>query len=105
MSEKVSAATYDRRCATCSSSPPASTQAFIELDVRFHLRIAGASDNRHLEHFRAIIFRDLAAARSRYPIEYGSMEAARLLQQDTLDALRSRERARVAECRSPPSRA
>jgi GntR family transcriptional repressor for pyruvate dehydrogenase complex len=70
-------------------------QAFIELDVRFHLRIAAASGNPHLEGFLSNIFRDLAAARSRYPMEYGSMEAARRLQQDTLDALRSRNRIRV----------
>lgn len=74
----------------------ADPQAFVELDVRFHLRMAAASDNRHLEGFLGITFRDLAAARSRYPVAYGSMEAARVLQQDTLEALRSRDPGRLA---------
>ncbi len=78
--------------ATASDDP----HAFIELDVRFHLRIAAAAGNRHLEEFLAVIFRDLAAARERYPTAYGSMEAARALQRETLDALRSRDPRRVA---------
>ena len=70
-------------------------EAFIELDVRFHLRIAAAS-NSQLARFLASIFRDLASARSRYPSEYGSMEAAVENQRDTLEALRSGDAERVA---------
>lgn len=68
---------------------------FIELDVRFHLRIAAAS-NPQLARFLASIFRDLASARSRYPSEYGSMEAAVENQRDTLEALRSGDAEQVA---------
>jgi GntR family transcriptional repressor for pyruvate dehydrogenase complex len=71
-------------------------EAFIELDVRFHLRIAAAASNSQLARFLASIFRDLASARSRYPSEYGSMEAAVENQRDTLEALRSGDEERVA---------
>ncbi len=64
-------------------------ESFIELDVRFHLRIAAMTDNPHLESFLEIVFRDLAAVRSHYPVEYGSMKAAEDYQRDTLAALRS----------------
>ena len=40
---------------------------FIELDVRFHLRLASASGNEPLAEFLATIFRRLAAVRARYP--------------------------------------
>lgn len=64
-------------------------QAFIELDVRFHLRVAAAAQNPTLMAFLAEIFRDLASARARYPTGYGSMEAAIGYQQRTLEAIRS----------------
>lgn len=68
---------------------------FIELDVHFHLRIAAAAGNPTLERFLAEVFRDLAAARARYPTGYGSMSAAIAFQERTLDAIRSGERAAV----------
>jgi GntR family transcriptional repressor for pyruvate dehydrogenase complex len=71
-------------------------EAFIELDVRFHLRIAAAASNPPLARFLASIFRDLASARSRYPREYGSMEAAVENQRETLAALGSGDAERVA---------
>jgi GntR family transcriptional regulator, transcriptional repressor for pyruvate dehydrogenase complex len=64
-------------------------ESFIELDVRFHLRIASVADNPQLERFLGSVFRDLAAVRSRYPVEFGSMRAAEEHQRDTLEALRS----------------
>lgn len=64
---------------------------FIELDVRFHLRIAALSGNGRLEAFLAAVFRDLAAIRSRYPVEYGDMETAIGYQRDTVAALRTRD--------------
>lgn len=70
-------------------------QDFIELDTRFHLRIAAAARNPTLATVLTTIFRDLAAARGRYPSGYGSMEAAIAFQEETLDAIRSRRRARV----------
>lgn len=70
-------------------------EEFIELDVRFHLRLAAAAGNPTLERFLGTVFRDLAAARTRYPTGYGSMEAAIAFQQDTLDAIRAGERAAV----------
>lgn len=64
---------------------------FIELDVRFHLRIAALSGNGWLEGFLAAVFRDLAAARSRYPVAYGDMDTAIGYQLDTVAALRTRD--------------
>jgi GntR family transcriptional repressor for pyruvate dehydrogenase complex len=64
---------------------------FIELDVRFHLRMAALSGNGWLESFLAAVFRDLAAVRSRYPIEYGDMDTAIGYQLDTVAALRTRD--------------
>jgi GntR family transcriptional repressor for pyruvate dehydrogenase complex len=64
---------------------------FIELDVRFHLRVAALSGNGWLESFLATVFRDLAAARTRYPVEYGDMDTAIGYQLDTVAALRTRE--------------
>jgi GntR family transcriptional repressor for pyruvate dehydrogenase complex len=66
-------------------------QDFIELDVRFHLRLATASGNETLAEFLATIFRRLAAVRARYPAAYGSMATAERYQQATLAALRSRD--------------
>jgi GntR family transcriptional repressor for pyruvate dehydrogenase complex len=68
---------------------------FIELDVRFHLRIAGLSGNVLLQAFLASVFRGLAAVRARYPIAYGDMDKAIAYQLDTVDALRSRDPERV----------
>ena len=51
-------------------------EMFIELDVRFHLRIANASGNSELEAFwlpYSVAWQQLAPL---YPREYGSMEAA-----------------------------
>lgn len=70
-------------------------ESFIELDVRFHLRIAGLAVNDQLERFLGMVFRDLAAVRSRYPVEYGSMRVAEDHQRDTLAALRSGDTARA----------
>ncbi len=64
---------------------------FVELDVRFHLRLAALSGNWQLESFLALVFRDLAAARSAFPVGYGDMEAAIRYQLDTVSALRTRE--------------
>jgi GntR family transcriptional repressor for pyruvate dehydrogenase complex len=72
-------------------------ESFIELDVRFHLRIAAIAKNQHLERFLGIIFRDLAAVRTAYPVEYGSMRTAEDYQQHTLDALRSGDPSRASE--------
>jgi DNA-binding FadR family transcriptional regulator len=66
-------------------------ESFIELDVRFHLRIAALAKNDHLERFLGVVFRDLAAVRSAYPIGYGSVRTAEEFQRDTLEALRSRD--------------
>jgi len=68
---------------------------FIELDVRFHLRIAGLSGNLPLQAFLATVFRDLAAVRARYPIAYGDMDKAIAYQLDTVAALRSHDPERV----------
>jgi GntR family transcriptional repressor for pyruvate dehydrogenase complex len=70
---------------------------FIELDVRFHLRLASAAGNEPLAEFLATIFRRLAAVRARYPVAYGSMATAERYQYDTLEALRARDPARMAE--------
>jgi GntR family transcriptional regulator, transcriptional repressor for pyruvate dehydrogenase complex len=64
---------------------------FIELDVRFHLRLASASGNEPLAEFLATIFRRLAAVRARYPVAYGSMATAEQYQQSTVEALRLRD--------------
>jgi GntR family transcriptional regulator, transcriptional repressor for pyruvate dehydrogenase complex len=68
---------------------------FVELDTRFHLRLAATARNATLAGALTTIFRDLAAARGRYPKGYGSMEAAIAFQAETLDAVRSGRRARV----------
>lgn len=68
---------------------------FIELDVRFHLRIASLSGNGPLEGFLATVFRELAAIRSEYPVGYGDMETAIGYQLDTVAALQTREPERV----------
>jgi GntR family transcriptional repressor for pyruvate dehydrogenase complex len=70
---------------------------FIELDVRFHLRLATASGNEPLAEFLASIFRRLAAVRARYPVAYGSMATAEGFQLATLEAVRARDVARTAE--------
>lgn len=62
---------------------------FVELDVRFHLRIAALSRNLQLESFLALVFRDLAAARGAFPVGYGDMEAAIHSQLDAVAALRT----------------
>lgn len=72
-------------------------ESFIELDVRFHLRIAALAKNEPLERFLGSVFRDLGAVRNRYPSAYGSMRAAEEYQQDTLVALRSRDPKRAEE--------
>jgi GntR family transcriptional repressor for pyruvate dehydrogenase complex len=64
---------------------------FIELDVRFHLRVAALSGNGWLERFLATVFRDLAAVRSQYPVEYGDMDTAIGYQLDTVSALSTRD--------------
>jgi GntR family transcriptional repressor for pyruvate dehydrogenase complex len=64
---------------------------FIELDVRFHLRLAAASGNEPLAEFLATVFRRLAAVRARYPVAYGSMATAERYQYATLEALRLRD--------------
>ena len=70
---------------------------FIELDVRFHLRLAAASGNEPLAEFLATIFRRLAAVRARYPVAYGSMATAERYQYATLEALRQRDAELMAE--------
>lgn len=72
-------------------------ESFIELDVRFHLRLAALAKNRELERFLGIVFRDLAAVRSGYPIGYGSVRAAEEFQRDTLEAVRSGDPERARE--------
>ncbi len=72
-------------------------QSFIEIDVRFHLRIAAIAKNETLERFLGSVFRDLGAVRNRYPSAYGSMRSAEAFQLDTLEALRSGDPARAAE--------
>lgn len=69
---------------------------FIEIDARFHLRIARAGGNDALARFLVEVFRELAAVRADYPIGYGSMQAAEAFQHDTAAALRSRSRDRVS---------
>lgn len=70
---------------------------FIELDVRFHLRIAAASGNQPLARSLATVFRDLAVIRTQYPVGYGDMETAIGYQLDTLAALRTRDPETVLE--------
>ena len=72
-----------------------SPEDFIELDVRFHLRIAATSGNEPLERFLAAVFRGLAAVRAQYPVAYGDMETAIGYQRDTLSTLRTRNPERV----------
>jgi GntR family transcriptional repressor for pyruvate dehydrogenase complex len=74
----------------------AEPEAFIEADVRFHLRLAAASGNPYLASFLREVFRRLAATRSAYPTRYASMAAAEAYQQHTLDALQTRRPAAVA---------
>lgn len=62
---------------------------FIEIDVRFHLRLAAAGRNPKLGGFLAEVFRDLAAVRARYPTGYGSIEAAIGYQKRSLEAVLS----------------
>jgi GntR family transcriptional regulator, transcriptional repressor for pyruvate dehydrogenase complex len=62
---------------------------FIELDIRFHLRLAALSGNRPLQAFLSDVFRDLAAVRALYPVAYGDMDTAIGYQLDTVSALRS----------------
>ena len=69
----------------------AAPEDFIELDVRFHLRIAALSSNQPLADFLAVVFRDLAAVRGHYPVGYGDMDTAIGYQLDTVQALRTRE--------------
>ncbi|MCL4288950.1 MAG: FCD domain-containing protein [Thermoleophilia bacterium] len=70
---------------------------FVELDIRFHLRMAALSRNLQLESFLALVFRDLAAARSAFPVGYGDIEAAIRSQLDTVSALRTRDPESVLE--------
>lgn len=70
---------------------------FIELDVRFHLRLAALSENRALEGFLATIFRSLAAVRVEYPVGYGDMDTAIGYQLDTVAALSTGDPERVLE--------
>ncbi len=72
-----------------------SPQGFIELDVRFHLRLAVASGNGVLTASLGTVFRDMALVRGRSPIAYGSMQAAIALQDDLVSALASRDDARI----------
>ena len=68
---------------------------FIELDVRFHLRIAAVSGNEPLQRSLAGVFRELAAVRTRYPVGYGDMDTAIAYQRDTVAALETRDPERV----------
>lgn len=70
---------------------------FIELDVRFHLRLAALSGNETLCRFLAEIFRDLAAVRAEYPVGYGDMGTAIAYQLDTVRALATRDPETVLE--------
>jgi len=74
-----------------------SPEDFIELDVRFHLRIAAASANEPLERSLATVFRELAAVRTLYPVGYGDMATAIGYQLDTLAAVRTRDPETVLE--------
>jgi len=71
--------------------------AFIELDVRFHLRLAGASGNQYLRRWLGEVFRALGAARSGYPLGFGDMDTAVGYQRDTLAAVRRRDLALMRE--------
>lgn len=71
--------------------------SFIELDVRFHIRLAAAARNGGLQQQLAIVFRDLSVVRGRYPIGFGSMQAAIAYQRDTFEAVASGDRRRVLD--------
>ena len=71
--------------------------AFIELDVQFHLRMAGASGNDYLRRWLVDVFRALGAARSGYPLGFGDMQTAVGYQRDTLESLRSRDAGRLRD--------
>jgi GntR family transcriptional repressor for pyruvate dehydrogenase complex len=70
---------------------------FIELDVRFHLRLAAVAGNGVLGGLLGIVFRDLALVRERYPVAYGSMQAAIALQEQTVESVASRDAARLLQ--------
>ena len=53
--------------------------------------MAALSGNGPLEAYLAALFRDLAAARTEYPVDYGDMEVAIGYQLDTVRALRTRD--------------
>jgi GntR family transcriptional repressor for pyruvate dehydrogenase complex len=63
---------------------------FVELDVRFHLRVAQASGNAPLVRALADLFRDLQFARTRRTVAYGDMDGAVAAQRALLAALESR---------------
>lgn len=96
-SERATAADLDGLAALAEGLEETrqSPEDFIELDVRFHLRLAALSGNVPLERFLAAVFRDLAAVRTQYPVEYGDMDTAIDYQRDTLSALRTREPERI----------
>jgi GntR family transcriptional repressor for pyruvate dehydrogenase complex len=86
-------ASLAERLETARADPP----EFIELDARFHLRMAALSRNGPLQRALAAVFRDLAAVRARYPVAYGDMDTAIAYQRATVDALRTRDAERVLD--------
>ncbi len=62
----------------------------MELDVRFHLRVAQASGNAPLIRALADLFRDLQFARTRRTVAYGDMDGAVAAQRALLAALDGR---------------
>jgi DNA-binding FadR family transcriptional regulator len=63
---------------------------FVELDVRFHLRVAAASGNGPLVRVLADLFRNLQVARTRQTVVYGDMDGAVAAQRTLLAALVAR---------------
>lgn len=70
---------------------------FIELDIRFHLRVAQISRNAILARCVTGVLRDVSLLRKSYDVSPEERDRAIVLQQDLLDAIASHDPARVRD--------
>jgi GntR family transcriptional regulator, transcriptional repressor for pyruvate dehydrogenase complex len=77
--------------------PQPSPEDFIELDIRFHLRVADASRNDILVRCVTGVLRDVSLLRQQFPLEPSQRGRAVALQRALLEAIRAGDLAAVRD--------